>query len=430
MQLRALTFLILTFALLGSSPALAQFDRPCPKKGHVRIKGKCVNKRALEDARRKAEEERRAKIGGVTIKTDPAGASVWLDGKQQKGTTPLVLKDLKEGVYLLKIQKGIYLHKGSLTIRGLLHPTRLYELKRPFVGLVVTSTPSGATIFFDGEKVGETPGKVLNVRAGEHVLELQKEGYAPTKQTVKLAPSDKGHSIDVSLKRQGVITIATTPKAANVLLDGKQAGTTPARLLTEPGPHTLKVSLPGYKPEVRVVKVVLGEVVDVAAKLQLTADEQARRAAEENQKKETEARRQSQLLAHKEAVTQAESSRRSRSILGYTALGAGIAVAAAGGVLVAVGQVKGNEAHDKYNSVDSFNQEDLDAYHDDLQVARAEVVAGGVLLGVGVAAVGFSIYMLATRPEIPELPGQDAAEPRVSLVPVPGGALMTIGGRF
>jgi hypothetical protein len=46
-------------------------------------------------------------------------------------------------------------------------------------GLTITSEPSGAGVRVDGEPKGSTPLDLTNVSAGEHTVEIAKEGYVP-----------------------------------------------------------------------------------------------------------------------------------------------------------------------------------------------------------------------------------------------------------
>jgi hypothetical protein len=46
-------------------------------------------------------------------------------------------------------------------------------------GLTISSDPSGAGVWVDGEPQGTTPLDLTNVSAGEHSIEITKEGYLP-----------------------------------------------------------------------------------------------------------------------------------------------------------------------------------------------------------------------------------------------------------
>ena len=452
MSSRRVSLAVLLFVTLASTPSAAQFARPCPKKDHVRVKGKCISKAVLEARRRKAEAQRReaaarhrASLGSVTIKSLPPGARVWLDGKKQKGKTPLELRDIKIGDYVLELRKGFKIYKGKLTVESQKSLTRLYELKTTRGTLVVQSDPGGATIFLDGRKVGKTTTNVPNVESGEHVLELQLPGHAPTRQKVVLEVDRPRKAVTVKLQRKGVVKVSSDPPGAQVLVDGKKVGKTPGRLLMLPGARALQLRLAGHVTVNRSVKVELGKVLELSVKLKLTPAEKHRRAALERQRlklaqmkrqdaerrrQEAKQRREKALADYERALKEDGPRRRSKSIWAYTTLGVGLALAAAGGVLVGVGYGQGESAQESYNAVDGFDQDAYDKYRAEAQSAQTQVIVGAAMAGAGLAVLGVSIYMFATRPAVPEKPVFKDNVSSVSVIPTRGGAAFSLSTTF
>jgi hypothetical protein len=67
------------------------------------------------------------------------------------------------------------------------------------IPLQVISVPAGASLKIDGKDEGVTPATV-NLTAGNHTLELQKEGYGLTTTPLDIAPNEAaGGSIKISL---------------------------------------------------------------------------------------------------------------------------------------------------------------------------------------------------------------------------------------
>ena len=56
----------------------------------------------------------------------------------------------------------------------------------------IQSTPEGAEIFLDGEKVGETPRQLAVARDGEHAVYLKKPGYRPELVVLELHQPSAG----------------------------------------------------------------------------------------------------------------------------------------------------------------------------------------------------------------------------------------------
>ena len=445
MFVRPLSFVLSALLLLSAAPAAAQFERPCPKKGHIRHKGKCVSKAALEAERRRAAARRRASMGSITIKSLPLKAEVWLDGKKQRGVTPLELKNIKIGDYVLELRKGYQVYRGKITVESQKSITRFFELDSPVGVLVVQSNPSGAKIFLDGKALGKTPRELPQIKAGEHVLELQRSGFAPTREDVILGVDESRKVVSVTLQRKGVVKVSSVPAGAEVFIDGQKAGRTPGRLMLLPGPHALQLRLNKHVQIDRKIEVELGKVIDLQVKMDLTPEEKQHRAALARHEKKmaemrrAEAEKRDKLAREKYDRAQADFERktvevkplrRSKSIWAYTTLGVGLALAGAGGALFAVGYTQGEAAKKDYDSVDSFDQEALDGYRDKAKTAELEVIVGAALMGTGAAILGVSIYMFASKPGLPEKPILNDFLTSVSFAPTRGGAALSWGSMF
>lgn len=50
--------------------------------------------------------------------------------------------------------------------------------------ITISSKPEGATIYVDGQRVGETPKKVTLVSTSDHTVRLEKDGYEPKTATL------------------------------------------------------------------------------------------------------------------------------------------------------------------------------------------------------------------------------------------------------
>ena len=85
--------------------------------------------------------------------------------------------------------------------------------------------------------------------------------------------------------------------------------------------------------------------------------------------------------------------------MGYTALGVGSACAVVAAILYGVGAGDGNVAHDEYMA--TSNQKVMDSAWEDIKPARTKLIVGHVFTTAAAAALGFGIYHLVTRPELP-----------------------------
>ncbi len=93
--------------------------------------------------------------------------------------------------------------------------------------IIVTSEPSGAEVFLNGQQVGITPyqGRQL---PGAYTLALRMHLYHEHSEQFSLSPGGTTELPAIALKAQfGTLHVMTEPAGADVLLDGKSIGTTP-----------------------------------------------------------------------------------------------------------------------------------------------------------------------------------------------------------
>lgn len=210
------------------------------------------------------------------------------------------------------------------------------------------------------------------------------------------------------------VRVDCTVAGAMVTINGRRRGATPlpAEVYVAPGTHRLQVAREGYVPISLTLELSAGEHVERAVELQLEPRPQAPRAA-------VEAPAEDPILVQQH---------RRKSTIGYIFLGTGLALAAAGGFAIGLGVSSGSDAHDAYNAESSKangNSAVIAGHREDVESARALVITGDVLLGVGLVAIGVSIYQLVTRPKLREL-----GTPSVSVAPTRGGAALIVGGCF
>jgi len=161
-----------------------------------------------------------AAVGQLLVRSTPAGARVFVDGRD-RGQTPATIRDLPHGAHRLRVVRDGY---AAVERRVVLTPSRpsqslIIELERPrlaqsnvptpatpgtvgrFVGaLTVDSRPQGARVFVDGRLVGTTPVSLPEVNAGSHAVRLEREGYRRWSSSVRIVASERNR-VTASLER-------------------------------------------------------------------------------------------------------------------------------------------------------------------------------------------------------------------------------------
>lgn len=140
----------------------------------------------------------------VTLKAD-SGVEIWVDDTK-KGIGSWSGR-LEIGDHIVECRKVSHVTSShSLTIANLNDVTRTFEPLKPIYGtLNISSTPIGATITIDGEKVGETPMIKNDVLIGKRKVEISMKGYQTKTESVDVV---EGKSIEISPKLS--VTKSTT----------------------------------------------------------------------------------------------------------------------------------------------------------------------------------------------------------------------------
>jgi hypothetical protein len=164
-----------------------------------------------------------AASGRILVRSTPAGARVFLDGKDA-GLTPQTLRDLARGSHVVRVSRDGYTteerrvsitsERPAQSIAVELSRQRVATDRRPttpvpatpgtvgrFTGaLIVDSRPSGASVFVDGRQVGTTPVALDTVDAGSHAVRIERDGYRRWTSAVRVVAGEKNR-VTASLER-------------------------------------------------------------------------------------------------------------------------------------------------------------------------------------------------------------------------------------
>jgi hypothetical protein len=130
----------------------------------------------------------------LDIATEPAGASVSLDGKLY-GVSPTVLRNIDTGKHTLVLQKKGYFQKKAVFTLTQQKTSLVFQLSAPGC-LKVNSIPDTAEIILNGQKKGTTPFVDSLLKPGVYHFRLTREHYSPVEDSVVLAGGDLINIID------------------------------------------------------------------------------------------------------------------------------------------------------------------------------------------------------------------------------------------
>lgn len=236
-----------------------------------------------------------AGAGILTIESQPAGATVLIDGRE-RGATPFELR-LPPGPHVVELRSGDQARVVPLTIRaGVMH-AQYVELPTasaapaepggttdqaaagaepaasaasapapaepvpaapppPSVGWITVTAPYEMQVFENGKLVGKSTEGRISLPPGPHTLEIVNETLAFRTTRRVNVPADGVRRVPIQLPL-GSISVNAVPWA-EVWIDGERVGETPiGNLPIRIGPHEVVFKHPEYGEQRHAVSVSL-----------------------------------------------------------------------------------------------------------------------------------------------------------------------------
>jgi|GEM_PF-6396602 len=233
--------------------------------------------------------------GTLVVSSSPSGGKVYLDGSYV-GNTPLTLGGIPEGPHSITISKEGYedASKSVEVIANTSNSVSLTLRQKPTFGAIkIYTTPSGASILFDGIPVGNSPLTLQDIPKGTHTIQATQKGYKEASQTVTVYPNQ---TTQVSLTltafapptsppqkppvvivqppkppppppptpiREAYLRVISEPDGALIYVNGNVKGRTPAQITLNAGSYTVEVSLDGYSASAKYITLDGGEAEKV-----------------------------------------------------------------------------------------------------------------------------------------------------------------------
>ncbi|HET9480724.1 MAG TPA: PEGA domain-containing protein [Candidatus Polarisedimenticolia bacterium] len=246
------------------------------------------------------DEARRRLVGTLAVQTDPPGAMISLDG-QPAGRSPLFDKELTAGSHRIEVEApGFEPIAQTIEIAGGTRLETSLRLTPNARSVLVVTSPAGSRVSVDSQQRGVTFGEagedyaevaeqlglstsdlsapllVEHLSPGEHLIRVEKECFEPQLLSVNVVVDPNGnapirfHPLKLT-PSLGSLSLDTTPTGAQIELDGKPAGTTPARLDGIcSGPHEVRMRKPGLGQWIGQVSVTRGQKTSITAPLRMT----------------------------------------------------------------------------------------------------------------------------------------------------------------
>ena len=216
---------------IGRTPVFVPDAKLGPHKIELQLPGHAIKELRFDVKSQRPEKLSVAMVsvlGSVKVRSQPGGAEIFLDGVSRgrtppDGMEPLVIPDVKEGEHQIVARKPGY--------NDLRHDFQLMPKEPKFItlpGMVelpgqveVTTDPTGAKVFVNGEWRGKSPYLLKDQKAGVIMVRVELEGYDAVSQEVTVSPGiTKKVGINLAANL-GTLTFSTNPPGCFVYLDGK-----------------------------------------------------------------------------------------------------------------------------------------------------------------------------------------------------------------
>ena len=174
------------------------------------------------------------------------GVEIWIDDEYKgKGTWngPLV-----SGEYKVTCKKENHLDVSQIIkiSKGNTEPIQLKSPIPVYGALSVSSDPSGAKVYIDGEDMGSTPIIISKVLIGNHTVTVSKENFKTEDQRIGVRKDSLEHIV-FKLKDFARFTIHTTPKNASVYVNDSYCGISPYSFESASGSYKIKIQKHKYQ---------------------------------------------------------------------------------------------------------------------------------------------------------------------------------------
>ncbi|MFA5396821.1 MAG: PEGA domain-containing protein [Methanomicrobiales archaeon] len=210
--------------------------------------------------------------GTIAISSNPQGATIFLNDEDLGLQTNTVIQNVFPGIHFVRLElPGYRTWEQIFEVRegGTAHIVHTME---PIVGdaFSITTKPTGAQIFIDGDFYGISNTVLHDLPVGQHHVLLMLNNYSEYSATVII---NEGMSESIAhtfetIPDTGRITVASVPSDAGIYLNGEYQGTTQKTLDdVVPGRYNIVITKTGYDNWTGTVDVAAGKISEINADL-------------------------------------------------------------------------------------------------------------------------------------------------------------------
>ncbi|MBN2461221.1 MAG: PEGA domain-containing protein [Candidatus Cloacimonetes bacterium] len=192
--------------------------------------------------------ELRPKFGYYAVKTNPAGADIYLDNKSI-GKSPIPRREIESGTHELRAEYNMY-HTDTreLIIADGDDKEINIPLKPAFGELIINSQPEqGATVYIEGDEVGVTPYRNPQQRSGPYRVRIDKAMWLGSEEQVTVYDEQKTEK--TLLLTRNFATLTVNAPEAKIFLNNKPVSTGYYSEKLEKGTYNVRAEKDRHHPD-------------------------------------------------------------------------------------------------------------------------------------------------------------------------------------
>ncbi len=226
--------------------------------------------------------------GVMVIESEPAGASIRIDGDVRAERTPATIRELPLAHYTVTVSsEGFVPFTQELDLteaaqESTVHATLVRPSASSYGIASVTTTPAGAHLLLDGHALSAegggplvTPATVPEIEPGvEHTLVISLDGYVPVTRTLLLT-AGQVETITLPLERtplapnESLLVLTTDPPDSRVQLDSTWYETgSPFEIRVPSRSYRLRITHAGRRMEERDLSLPGGQRTTLSVELE------------------------------------------------------------------------------------------------------------------------------------------------------------------
>ncbi len=131
-------------------------------------------------------------VGFISVRSEPEGAEIILDGEKVLGKTPLYREPLQTGTYSYEVRHEDYLPSTKdFEVKANYSYDWLHKLTPREAELTVYTRPTSATIYIDEEPQTDSSPARFSLRPGTYTVAVVRGGYRRKETVVNLSANDE-----------------------------------------------------------------------------------------------------------------------------------------------------------------------------------------------------------------------------------------------